>query len=56
MAVNKAKLQEAIECLQTANQLQQAAGLTPDEGETDVSYEVHNIIESLIEVLEEQLD
>ena len=53
MAVDKAKIKEVIEHLQKANQLQQTAGLPVDED--DLSYELHNAIENIIEVLEEHL-
>ena len=51
--LDKAKIKEAIEHLQRANQLQQEAGLPKDED--DVSYELHTTIENMIEVLEEHL-
>lgn len=51
--LDKAKIKEVIEHLQKANQLQQTAGLPVDED--DLSYELHNAIENIIEVLEEHL-
>jgi hypothetical protein len=51
MALDKAKIAEAIEYLNRANALQQEANIVSEDDE-DVSYEIHNAIEDAIETLE----
>ena len=51
MALDKAKLAEAIEYLNRANALQQEANID-SEADEDVSYKIHSAIEDAIETLE----
>jgi hypothetical protein len=51
MALDKAKIAEAIEYLNRANALQQEANID-SEADEDVSYKIHSAIEDAIETLE----
>jgi hypothetical protein len=57
MAVDKAKIQQAIELMHQANSLIQSAGIPqPDNLDEDPVYKMHNIIENAIMDVEETLD